>query len=192
MKPLSARSFGPLLGVCALTFALGLSAAPGAHAANLLSNHSFEMVGPAGPVTSATTLVPGGAGWSAAANWGVFHNTPGTTRTRLLPSTLPGGGATMIHVLTTGLANGLVQTFLPVNTGPKLILGAVRVFVLRGKVAIGTGNGGNTHFDAVSTTMGQWEILHAPNGVAPANEFIIYAASAGGAEFFVDNALVDY
>jgi predicted secreted acid phosphatase len=57
---------------------------------------------------------------------------------------------------------------------------------------MGTGNGGDTgDHDAVSTATGAWEELTAPNGVPPANEFIVYAVSAGGACYYVDNASVN-
>ena len=59
-----------------------------------------------------------------------------------------------------------------------------------GEVAIGTGNGGSTSFDARTGERGRWIRLAAPNGGSPANEFIVYAASPGGAEFMVAAASV--
>jgi hypothetical protein len=85
---------------------------------------------------------------------------------------------------------GLVQVFAPQDTGPDRVESAAWVYVLRGEVAIGAGNGGNTGFDARTAEQGRWIRLSAPNGVSPANEFIIYAASPGGAEFFVAAASV--
>jgi len=167
--------------------ALALLAQPAvaAEVNTYLDNASFEAVGPAGSPPSFTGQ--GGGGHSAADAWTVFNNTDGTTDTELVPSTLPGGGARMIHVETTGNRNGLVQVFLPYNTGSSSVLAQVRVFVVSGQVAIGTGNGGHTGFDTVSTTTGQWELLQALNGASPANELIVYSAS-DHAEFYVELA----
>jgi len=157
---------------------------PAAHP-NLLKNPSFELVGPNGPATTITTNVPGGAGNSAAANWTLFTNVAGTIHTQLLPSTKPGGGARMIHVVTNGDRNGLVQVFGPFNTGPAQTVASAWVYVRKGKVGIGTGNGGNTGIDALTVTQGKWEYLQACNGASPANEFIVYSVE-GGADFYVD------
>jgi hypothetical protein len=158
---------------------------------NLLSNPSYDTVNPHGNPVTVTTPVPGSAGWSAAADWTMFTNTAGYIYSRVLPSARPGGsGSNMIQVNTLGWGNGLVQVFKPFNTGPQKVISGAWVFVRRGKVGIGTGNGGNTGLDTLSQTTGQWEYLTASNGVSPANEFIIYAADVGGAEFFVDEASV--
>ena len=184
----------------ALALAVVALAATPAAAANLLSNPGFEAVGPSGPHTSFTCTVNVCCGGnSAAASWttwinqcpqfGFPENTVRTTH--VTPSTLPGGGNAMIHVLTTSSESGIVQVFGPFNTGPAQIAASAWVKVVRGSVCIGTGNGGNTHCDGFSTTTGQWELLQAPNGVSPANEFIVYATSSDGAEFYVDNAEVE-
>lgn len=55
---------------------------------------------------------------------------------------------------------------------------------------MGTGDDGNTLLDATSTKTYQWEQLRAPNGVSPANEFIVYSASRDGAWYFVADASV--
>ena len=155
---------------------------------NLLKNSTFETIGSQGTSTTFTGVK--GAGVSAADRWRLWNNESATITTQLVPSTFPGGGNTMIHLMTTGRRNGLVQEFLPYNTGPEKIVAGAWVFVKQGKVAIGTGNDGNTGFDAISSTTHQWEYLQATNGVSPANEFIIYAASEGGAEFYVAEASV--
>jgi hypothetical protein len=97
----------------------------------------------------------------------------------------------MIHVCTTGKNSGLVQLFLPKNTGPHKTRSAVWVFVVRGRVGIGTGNGDTTHDnDAVSAQWGTWDELTAPNGVSPANELVVYATSPEGACCYIDDAAV--
>jgi hypothetical protein len=157
---------------------------------NLLKNPSLTNVGANGSTTTVTTSVPGAAGWSAALDWSLFTNIPGTIRTRLLPSTRPGDVSNMLHVATTQPEGGLVQVFGAYNSGPQKTISSAWVYVVRGQVGLGTGNGGNTGIDVKSTTTGQWEYLTASNGVSPANEFIIYATSPGGAEFYVDAARV--
>lgn len=158
---------------------------------NLLSNASYDTVGSVGNPVSLITSVPGGAGWSAAADWTMFTNTAGYIYSRVLPTARPNAGTSnMIQVNTLGWGNGLVQVFKPYGTGPRKVISGAWVFVLRGKVGMGTGNGGNTGLDTLSQTTGQWEWLAASNGVSPANEFIIYSADVGGAEFFVDAASV--
>ncbi|MFP2928810.1 hypothetical protein ACLESO_27160 [Pyxidicoccus sp. 3LG] len=158
---------------------------------NLLANPSYDTPNPNGNPVTTITQVPGGAGWSAAADWTMFTNTAGYIYSRVLPSARPNAGnSNMIQVNTLGWGNGLVQVFKPFNTGPQKIIAGAWVFVLRGKVGMGTGNGGNTGLDTLSQTTGQWEYLTASNGVSPANEFIIYSADVGGAEFFVDTASV--
>jgi hypothetical protein len=131
--------------------------------------------------------------WEHAASWTGW--TQGrqdrVMLTDLQPSTLPiPGSRRMLHVSTTIDTAGLVQAFAPQDTGPQRVESAAWIYVLRGEVAIGTGNGGNTGYDARTTEQGRWIRLSAPNGVSPANEFIIYAASPGGAEFFVAAASV--
>ena len=162
----------------------GLAVAAPAQAANLLANPSFDVIGPLGPVTSFTGV---GAAPSAANMWRVYHQLPGTTRTRIVPN---GFGGWMIHVYTTSHRNGLLQSWAPFNQGPMLVKGAARIMVLKGKVAIGTGNGANVMIDATTSMLGVWETISAPNGTSPANTMRIYAVSLGGAEFYVDAALV--
>ncbi|WP_224368840.1 hypothetical protein [Hyalangium versicolor] len=158
---------------------------------NYLTNPTFNTVGPNGTPTTVTTAVAGGAGNSAAANWTLFTNTPGTVFTELLPSSR-NDGTRMIHVRTQGPGNGLVQVFQPFNTGPTQVISGAWIYVLSGRVCIGTGNGGNTGCDAYSSTTGQWQYVTASNGVIPANEFIIYSTTTTGADFYVDEASVQF
>lgn len=157
--------------------------------ANVLANPAFNVVGPAGPTTT-QTLAAAGPGQSAAANWTTWLNSAGTIDTALKPSTLVPGGR-MIDVKTSVPGAGLVQVFLPFNTGPKKAYACTWIYVVRGQVGIGIGNGGNTGLDALVGQTGAWERLEVSNGRVPANEFIIYAASPGGAEFYVESAEVD-
>jgi predicted methyltransferase len=70
----------------------------------------------------------------------------------------------MLHVCTTGPLCGIVQTFGATGTGPASVASAVWVFVVRGVVGMGVGDGGNTGLDVRSSTQGQWEQLQAANG----------------------------
>ena len=131
--------------------------------------------------------------WEHAASWTGW--TQGREDLVMLtdrqPSTFPASGSRrMLHVSTTIDTAGLVQVFAPPDTGPVRVESAAWVYVLRGEVAIGTGNGGSTGFDSRTGERGRWIRLAAPNGGSPANEFIVYAASPGGAEFMVAAASV--
>jgi hypothetical protein len=150
---------------------------------NLLQNPGFE-----DPAAAPTILTGSGqGGLSAAPHWTTWNNSPATTTTDVLPGTRPRGGKQMLHVCTTGEGNGIVQTFQPPHPS---VRSSVWVFVVRGQVGMGTGHGGNTHVDAKSTHTGAWEQLHAPNGVSPATELIVYASSSGGACYYVEAAAV--
>jgi hypothetical protein len=166
-----------------LVFAL----AAGARADVILSDNNFSTPNPnftGKPLTGYKVT-----GYSAAAHWGTWNNTSASTSTELLKSTFSGGGTNMIHVETTGAMNGIVQVFAPHNTGPTNVLSTAYVYVLSGKVYLGTGNGGDTTSDVVSKTTGQWERLQAYNGISPANEMVIYS-SGGPANFYVAYASI--
>jgi hypothetical protein len=149
---------------------------------NLLTNPGFEMP-KLRPTVMVERAVPGP---SAGSHWEIWNNSQAITTTDILPSTRPGGGAQMMHVCTTGPLNGLVATF-PSNPH---VISSVWVFVVRGQVVMGTGNGGATGRDKMSMHTGEWEKLEAPNGGSPANEFIVYSVSPAGACYYVDDASV--
>lgn len=154
---------------------------------NLLANGSFSEAGPLGPATSQAVGLGGGD--SAAARWTTWRNRPSTLSTRLeSPAFSPGGEGT-IYVATEGIWGGLVQLFGNPGSGPSTTTVSAWIFVRSGRVGIGAGDGGNTSIDAVTQTTGTWEYLSVA-GHAPANEFAIYAASEGGAEFYVASASV--
>jgi hypothetical protein len=101
----------------------------------------------------------------------------------------------MLHVITHDDYNGVLQVFPGSSSctanGPAHAQAGAWVYVNSGKVCIGTGNGGNTSCNAYSVTTGQWEWVQANNGNSPANEFIVYAMSPGGADYFVGFARVN-
>lgn len=153
---------------------------------NLLRNPGFEDAGGAPTVLTGSPI----GGLSAAPYWTTWNNVSGLTTTEILPSTRPGGSKQMLHVSTQAGGAAIVQVFGEYDKGPAKTTSGVWVFVLHGTVHMGTGNGGNTGADAVSTTQGQWEYLEGPNGVSPANEFVVGTKSPGGASFYVDDASV--
>jgi len=159
-------------------------------AQNLIPNPGFENPAPGvapGTPVAYTNFCFGGT--SAAANWTVWINSCGTNiSTELVASTLPGGGKYMMHVVTTGNANGIVHCCFSNHT---TTLSSVWVYVNSGCVGMGTGNGGDTsNTDEMTCEPGTWIQFKAPNGVSPANEFIVYSVITAGADFYVDNAKV--
>jgi len=159
-------------------------------AQNLIPNPGFETpttgVSPGTPVAYTNFC---SAGNSAAAIWTVFVNSCGTNiSTTLVPSTLPGGGKYMMHVVTNGNANGIVHCCFTSHTKT---LSSAWVYVNSGCVGMGTGNGGDTNnTDEMTCEIGSWIQFKAPNGVSPANEFIVYSVITPGADFYVDNVKV--
>jgi hypothetical protein len=183
------RLFGLFLSRPMFSVGLVLVLAASSRADLIVSNPTFNYPNPSFSTTTLTGAHHGGP--SAAASWTTWNNTSATTTTSLLPSTLPGGGTNMIHITTTGASNGLVQIMAPQNTGPTSVTSSAYVYVLSGRVGLGTGNGGNTSpTDAVSTTTHAWELLSGANGQAPANEIIVYSYK-GAADFYVGFVGID-
>lgn len=159
---------------------------------NLLKNPGFEQRHHG----STSQVFEGqGPGQSAAKFWTTWLNEPGTITTQLLTSSampkLPCapliGGNTVIHVKIHG-SGGILQQWQGSGGSPS-VMSSARVYVISGQVQLGTGNGGNTHGDAFSLKTDTWEVLKAPNGEKPANEFIVYGKTPS-AEYCVDNARV--
>ena len=177
-------------GVCVALCLLAVTGSVPAAMTNLLKNGDFGQVSKKGLHTELTGDAQ--TGDSAAAEWTVYNNGPGTTTTELSASTRR-AGKSMIHVVTTNSkqnsGSGLVQAFFPVSTGPGHVNASAWIYIKSGTVFIGTGNGGNTGIDARSSATGKWLQLRARNGVSPANLFIIYGQSPG-ADYYVDAASV--
>lgn len=179
-NPLTARRVAGLL--------LGLATLGQAHAADLLSNGTFNQVGPWGPMV---VNPPGsGNGATAALDWLALKNTDGTTITELLGSRRVPGGKVM-RVQVDGERNGLQQLFGPFDSGPTTAYACVWIYLVSGSVGIGVGNGGATNGNDVQLNKkGSWEALEVSNAASPANSIVI--ASVGGpADFYVESARVD-
>jgi RHS repeat-associated protein len=185
-KPAEAQLLDPLTPPSPLPAGF----APADHG-NLLNNWSFDDPG-AGPTTLTTTPEqPFGPGACAAPGWSVWNNVAATTTTEIKKSTLPQGqGGSMLHVTSSGAGCGVVQTFGESGTGPDRVVASVWLFIVQGRVAIGTGNGGDTIPDAYCDQIGQWVLVSAGNQRTPANEFIVYSVSDTGAEFYLDHAWI--
>jgi hypothetical protein len=136
----------------------------------------------------------------------MHYNWPWTTSTTLVSYNevfpAPLDGLTSAARLTTGVfANGLYQQFRPENTGSFNTLSFALVKVNYGAVSISTGNGGWVPYvgsslylpeEAITKTLGQWEVISTPNGIdidyqehvagqpIQANNTIIYSAGAVG------------
>lgn len=158
---------------------------------NFLANPNFDTPSAPGWVVNHHDHpgdgVEGGGGQTAAVGWTswVAAPGPGDVGSEVVPSTLTRGK--MIHVKINGTGAGLVQTALAQNTGPEKAYLCTWVYVARGRVGIGAGNGGNSGLSAYSSTTGKWERLETRNSVSPANEVIIYGDP--GSEFFVENVV---
>ena len=159
---------------------------------NLLTNPAFTQAAAGQPnPTSLTGRSTGGL--TPSAGWTTWVNPQATISVAREPSDRPGSTGDMLHVTADNSGCGIVQTFLPhSDTGPDRITASAWVRTVRGGVCIGTGNGGDTGADTSTETAGQWQLIEAANGVSPANEFIIYAATDGGAEYYVDSPAVSW
>jgi hypothetical protein len=129
---------------------------------------------PINMLTILTSKMPGATGKRSRSpvGSGQTYTPPTRPATCLMPPTLYRAAR-----------GGLVQVFLPWNTCPDELFSSVWVYVNSGQVGMGVGNGGDTGFDVTSQFTGRWERLFAKNGLAPANEFIVYGSN--GADFVV-------
>jgi len=159
---------------------------------NLLANWSFDIARDGQPrVLETTSDHPFAPGESAAEGWTTWNNRPGKTTTTVERSSLPMGvGGNMLRVTTTTGGCGVVQAFQPVNTGPSSVVASVWMFIVKGAVHLGTGNGGDIAPDVMCDTTGRWVLLEAGNQRQPANELIVYATGPGETEFLLDHAWV--
>lgn len=173
-----------------LTTALFLLAPGGTFAQNLLWNGDFFWDNSQGPYSTHTASpFAASGGQSGAEYWTTWARPGGTVSTFWMPSSFPGDGGYMLAVEADS-GSGIVQAFLAPDEGPEEATGCVWIYLESGtSVAVGIGNGGNTHTSMVLTENGKWERITVSNGVSPANEIIIYAGGAG-AYFYVTYAAV--
>ncbi len=154
--------------------------------ANLLLNGDFSNPG-IGATASFTGLYPGPC---AATDWEVFNNYYGITNTEIRTpiGTLPTGTPTSLFFASTAENSEIAQVFGGANGGHTYA--SAWVYLIRGNVGLGIGDGGATGYESMDTTTRQWVHLTAENtGVT--NEFIVGDTGlSDGAEFYVADASV--
>lgn len=125
-----------------------------------------------------------------ARGWNITNYTPAITVCQILRSSRD-PDLNMLRISTSGGKNGLLQQWLPVNTGPAKVVSSAWVFVRRGRVFLGSGNGdASQRPDAISHTLYNWELITGINQSCPANETVIYAAGPEGADFDIEQVVV--
>ena len=119
-----------------------------------------------------------------ARKWISVSEGGGTVSASIVPSQRrPGGNA--MHVVTTGERSGLRQALRRRDRRPRVRTSAT-IFVNRGRVCIGSGNGALMQ-NACTTGTGRWERLEGVSESCPAEMTLITAASPGGADFIIDD-----
>lgn len=151
---------------------------------NLVLNAAFGEPGARGAHVEIRT--PGQVP-SAARQWVLVNRGRSVATSHLVESTRrPGAKAIRVNVGAAG--SGLRQIVPRANRRPR-VRAAAWVRVERGTVCMGASNGRELLTNTCSTKTGVWEKLEAVNDSCPATTFSILATSAGGAEFFVDEAM---
>jgi tetratricopeptide (TPR) repeat protein len=146
---------------------------------NLIANGTFTEAGTS-PRTGSSKA---GRSPSAARSWQLLNSGAGTVSSAL-ESAPQGRGGRAVHVTTTTPGSGLRQIIARSNSVPRSITTAW-VYVTRGTVYLATGNGSSPAATTFSRTVGRWERLEAVNESCPGRTTVIYAASPGGADFYV-------
>ncbi len=146
---------------------------------NLIANGTFTVPGASPRTASSNTgRVP-----SAARSWQLVNNGTGAISS-VLESAPAGRSGRAMHVITSTPGSGLRQIIARSNSVPRSITTAW-VYVTRGTVYLATGNGNSPAATTFSRTIGRWERLEAVNESCPGRTTVIYAASPGGADFYV-------
>jgi hypothetical protein len=146
---------------------------------NLVANGTFTEAG-AAPRTASSNP---GRSPSAARSWQLFNSGDGAVSSAL-ETAPPGRSGRAFHVTTTTPDSGLRQIIARSNTVQRSVTTAW-VYVKRGSVYLATGNGSSPAATTFSRSVGRWERLEAVNESCPARTTVIYAASPGGADFYV-------
>ena len=90
-----------------------------------------------------------------------------------------GSGGLVVRVRVAKRGGGIVQQFAEPGKGPRSVLVQAWVCARRGEVILGCGDGEHTYEEARTNQIGTWELLRAKNGVSPANQVVIMAATPG-------------
>jgi len=148
---------------------------------NIINNGGFEAAA-GGPVTFCG---PGG-GPAAPPSWGAFNNGGGCTTTEVLPSTAPGGGSQMAHVVSQNDSSGLVQCCFDIDGF--LVRAMIKVNSGAARVCVGILGAPPCQLYSAGPT---WMKLQAVSGAGQPgqpNEIVIY--TVGAADFYVDRVSV--
>jgi hypothetical protein len=185
---------GGALAAVALAVGTAIGTAPASastpSSTNLLANPSFEQAGATGPYWHSG--VPGTS--PAAAGWTTYMQpVPNPVMTEDLlpppPGAPAGAGTRMLHVTDNGYG-GIVQAFMKPGAGPAHGSFSVWVFVVRGSVRAGLGNGGSTSLTSAAAPEGVWTQLSGHESTTPVNEFVVYGTEPGYNDYYVDLASV--
>jgi hypothetical protein len=157
---------------------------------NVLLNAGFDDASSRGSPTSDVGVVAATSyGLSAADAWTLYLNTVGNITTeQLAPSTLGAHGGSL-HVKISSALGGIVQYFGWRTSIPGDALITARVYVLKGQVGLGAGNGGSAGLTEVSATNGAWELIRTSASNLPVTEVALYSVG-GPADFIVDEITV--
>jgi tetratricopeptide (TPR) repeat protein len=147
---------------------------------NRIANASFASPGPLGRTTATTSA---DVSPSAAAAWDMYNAKTQPISTALVPSTRRAGNA--LHVTVASAHSGVLHSWKLREATPRVRTSAW-VYVKRGRVYLGSGDGRPPMMDVFSQSTGRWELLTAVNASCPALVTVICAAGDEGAEFYVD------
>ncbi len=159
---------------------------------NLLKNGNFNNVNPRGHETIFVRQdFRSGGDHAGAEHWttATSLNPGATVETEWMSSSFPVANNKQLWVRTTNGGIGIVQVFAPLHGGPTEATACVWVYIERGEVCVGLGDGGNTHCSIWLKETDQWELITVGNGVSPANQIVI-AGAGGSSTFYVASAAV--
>lgn len=131
--------------------------------------------------------VKNGTGPSAASGWYVVADASSQATSRFVPSTRRAGQ--MLDVVTRGQSAGIMQSYGAPNSGASHVVTRTWIYVVRGRVRVGSGNAGTVASDVASAGTGRWERLEAPNIVCPSNQTVLLS-TVPDTEFYVDTVSV--
>jgi hypothetical protein len=151
---------------------------------NLVANGTFVTMSADRDVNETTHVASQGP----AEFWMLVNGEHGGLELFFEPSERRPAGQSL-KVKTSGARSGIMQTLPKANRRPRIIASAW-VYVHRGTVCLGSGNGQAPLTNVCSQSTGRWEKLEAMNESCPASMVtIISGDDRGGAEFLVDEVL---
>jgi hypothetical protein len=167
---------------------------------NILINSDFalQLPGYNCPQTFTNSISSDGAGGGTCLQnwntWGFSSTMPSTytLTTNVLPSTCPYGVGKMLYVKQSANGAGIANQGFTEN--PAKAVASVWVYVVKGTIGLGIGNGGNTSNTVWTCQTGVWTYLETCNldNQSPVTNFIMYNKNGGSeeAEFYIANPRV--